>query len=87
MSGKVNELWLLGGVTGVGKTELSLEWAEKNNAEILSCDSVAFYRGLDIGSAKPCKEDLDRVVHHGIDLENFLRSLMLPTFMNMHIRY
>jgi len=68
MSGKVNELWLLGGVTGVGKTELSLEWAEKNNAEILSCDSVAFYRGLDIGSAKPCKEDLDRVVHHGIDL-------------------
>ena len=58
----------MGGVTASGKTELSLEWAERNNAEIISCDSVSFYRGLDIGSAKPDSSEQKRVVHHGLDL-------------------
>ncbi len=68
MARKVEELWILGGVTAAGKTELSLEWAEKNGAEIISCDSVSFYRGLDIGSAKPDSREQKRVVHHGLDL-------------------
>lgn len=68
MANKVEELWLLGGVTSSGKTEVSLDWAEKNNAEILSCDSVSFYRGLDVGSAKPDGTERKRVVHHGLDL-------------------
>ena len=58
----------MGGVTASGKTEISLQWAEKNNAEILSCDSVSFYRGLDVGSAKPDSMDQQRVVHYGLDL-------------------
>jgi tRNA dimethylallyltransferase len=65
---QVEELWILGGVTAAGKTELSLEWAEHNNAEIISCDSVSFYRGLDIGSAKPGLSEQQRVVHHGLNL-------------------
>lgn len=68
MAKKVEELWVLGGVTAAGKTQLSLEWAEKHNAEIISCDSVSFYRGLDIGSAKPSSSEQERVVHHGLDL-------------------
>ena len=64
----VGEIWLLGGVTASGKTDLALSWAENNNAEIISCDSVAFYRGLDLGSAKPTQEEQERVPHHGLDL-------------------
>ena len=59
---------ILTGPTAVGKTEAALSWAEKNNAEILSCDSVCVYRGMDIGSAKPTTEQQQRVRHHGIDL-------------------
>lgn len=64
------KLYVLTGATAVGKTELSLRWAEENNAEILSCDSLLFYRGMDIGTAKPGKAELERVIHHGIDLIN-----------------
>ncbi len=61
-------LRLLTGPTAVGKTEQALRWAETNGAEILSCDSVCVYRGLDIGSAKPTPAERTRVVHHGLDL-------------------
>jgi tRNA dimethylallyltransferase len=52
----------------VGKTELALRWAERHNAEIVSCDSLLFYRGLDIGTAKPTRAELGRVSHHLIDI-------------------
>jgi len=61
-------LYLLTGPTGVGKTALALQWAEANNAEILSCDSLLFYQGMDIGTAKPSREEQMRVLHHGIDV-------------------
>ncbi|MGC4072331.1 MAG: isopentenyl transferase family protein [Nibricoccus sp.] len=57
-------LHVITGPTAVGKTELSLRWAEFNDAEIVSCDSLLFYRGLDIGTAKPTKVELARVRHH-----------------------
>lgn len=62
------DLYLLAGVTAVGKTALALDWAERINAEILSCDSLLFYRGMDVGTAKPTSEELARVPHHGVDL-------------------
>ncbi len=55
------------GPSAVGKTALSLPWAEANNAEILSCDSLLVYRGMDIGTAKPSVGERQRVIHHGID--------------------
>jgi len=61
-------LHVLTGCTAVGKTELALRWAEQNNAEILSCDSLLFYRGMDIGTAKPTRAELVRVPHHLIDI-------------------
>ncbi|MBA4137948.1 MAG: tRNA (adenosine(37)-N6)-dimethylallyltransferase MiaA [Opitutus sp.] len=59
---------VLTGCTAVGKTELALRWAEVNGAEIVSCDSLLFYRGMDIGTAKPTKTELARVPHHLIDV-------------------
>jgi len=61
-------LYCLSGPTAVGKTELALRWAEQFDAEILYCDAVSFYKGMDVGSAKPNKEEQSRVPHHGIDL-------------------
>jgi tRNA dimethylallyltransferase len=61
-------LHVLTGPTAVGKTELSLRWAEVNDAEIVSCDSLLFYRGMDIGTAKPVVAELARVRHHLIDV-------------------
>lgn len=56
------------GPTASGKTSLSLKIAEQFGGEIVSCDSVAVYRELEIGTAKPSKEDRQRVRHHLIDI-------------------
>ncbi|MDR1011061.1 MAG: tRNA (adenosine(37)-N6)-dimethylallyltransferase MiaA [Opitutaceae bacterium] len=61
-------LHVLTGPTAAGKTELALRWAEANGAEIVSCDSLLFYRGMDIGAAKPAPAELARVPHHLIDV-------------------
>jgi tRNA dimethylallyltransferase len=61
-------LYILTGPTAVGKTELALRWAERNRAEIVSCDASLFYRGMDIGTAKPTAEERARVPHHCIDV-------------------
>jgi tRNA dimethylallyltransferase len=61
-------LHVLTGCTAVGKTEWALRWAEANSAEIVSCDSLLFYRGMDVGTAKPTAADRGRVPHHLIDI-------------------
>lgn len=61
-------LHVLTGPTAVGKTELALRWAELHGAEIVSCDSLLFYRGMDIGTAKPTAAERARVPHHLIDV-------------------
>lgn len=61
-------LHVLTGCTAVGKTELALRWAEARGAEIVSCDSLLFYCGADIGTAKPAKAERARVPHHLIDI-------------------
>ncbi|MEO6568351.1 MAG: tRNA (adenosine(37)-N6)-dimethylallyltransferase MiaA [Opitutaceae bacterium] len=61
-------LHLLSGCTAVGKTEWALRWAEANQAEIISCDSLLFYRGMDIGTAKPSAAERARLPHHLVDI-------------------
>jgi tRNA dimethylallyltransferase len=56
------------GPTGSGKTALSLALGERFGGEIVSCDSVAVYRGMDLGTAKPTKEERARLPHHLIDV-------------------
>ena len=59
---------LLLGPTGSGKTALSLALAERFHGEIVSCDSVAVYRGMDLGTAKPTAAERARVPHHLVDV-------------------
>ena len=66
----INELLILVGPTAVGKTDLSLSLAEEINAEIISADSMQIYKGMDIGTAKPTREERARVPHHLIDIEH-----------------
>jgi len=61
-------LLILLGPTAVGKTETALQLAERLGGEIVSADSRTFYRGMDIGTAKPTPEERARVPHHLIDL-------------------
>jgi len=61
-------LVLIVGPTAVGKTEAALRLAERLDAEIVSVDSRLFYRGMDIGTAKPSLEERRRVVHHLVDV-------------------
>lgn len=61
-------LVVIAGPTASGKTALALELAELFQGEIVSCDSVAVYRGMEIGTAKPSFEERARVPHHLIDV-------------------
>jgi tRNA dimethylallyltransferase len=61
-------LLLLLGPTGSGKTALSLALAERFAGEVVSCDSVAVYRGMDLGTAKPSGQERARIPHHLIDI-------------------
>lgn len=63
-----SDLYILTGFTAVGKTRFSLDWAKMNDAEIISCDSLLFYRHMDVGTAKPSKAELREVPHHLIDV-------------------
>jgi tRNA dimethylallyltransferase len=65
---KPRDCWFLTGPTASGKTELGLEFAESLGAEIVSLDSMAVYRGMDIGTAKPSRQQRERVAHHLLDL-------------------
>lgn len=56
------------GPTAVGKTFFSVKLAKKLNGEIISADSVQVYKGLDIGSAKVTKEEMQGIVHYAIDI-------------------
>jgi tRNA dimethylallyltransferase len=59
---------VLTGPTGSGKTALGVELANRLGAEIVSMDSMALYRGMDIGTAKPSSQERQRVPHHLIDV-------------------
>ncbi len=58
------------GPTAVGKTDISVALAKKFNGEIISCDSVQIFKGLNIGSAKITKEEMQGVKHHLIDIKD-----------------
>lgn len=73
-------LVLIIGPTAVGKTEIAIQLAERLNGEIVSADSRLFYRGMDIGTAKPTREERERVPHHLIDIADPDKILSLAVF-------
>lgn len=56
------------GPTGSGKTGISIKIAQAINGEIISADSRAIYKGMDIGTAKPAREEMQDIPHWGLDL-------------------
>ncbi len=73
-------LILIVGPTAVGKTEIAIQLTERINGEIVSADSRLFYRGMDIGTAKPTREEQVHVPHHLIDIANPNEILSLAVF-------
>ena len=57
-------IYIIGGQTASGKTELALEFAQKIGAHIINGDAFQVYRRLDIGTAKASKEEQSLVPHH-----------------------
>jgi tRNA dimethylallyltransferase len=64
----VAELRVICGPTAAGKSALALELAERHGATIISADSRQIYRRFDIGTAKPTRDEQERVPHRGIDV-------------------
>jgi tRNA dimethylallyltransferase len=58
------------GPTAVGKSDLAIKLAKELNGEIISADSMQIYKHMDIGTAKPSKEELESVPHHLIDIKD-----------------
>lgn len=90
----MKNLFIISGCTGVGKTNLSINIAKLINAEILSCDSMLFYKELNIGNAKPTHQQQSMIKHHGLNLItlnntyniNQYQNLALETIKNIHTR-
>lgn len=64
----LSRCWFLCGPTACGKTELSLTLARQVDAEIVALDSMTLYRGMDIGTAKPSRDEQARIPHHLVDV-------------------
>jgi tRNA dimethylallyltransferase len=63
-----DDCWFLSGPTASGKSSLAIPLARRLGAEIVSVDSMAVYRGLDVGTAKPTPEQREAVPHHLLDV-------------------
>ena len=66
----MEDIIVIVGPTGIGKTKLSIELAKRLDAEIINGDSVSIYKKLDIGSAKPTLEEREGIPHHLIDIRD-----------------
>ena len=75
-----NRIIVICGATASGKSELAIKIAEFLNSEIISADSLAVYKKLDIGTAKPSKQDRERVKHHLIDCVDEKKSFSVDEY-------
>ena len=64
----MNNIICIAGPTASGKTALAVELAKELNGEVISCDSMQIYRGMDIGTAKPSPEEMQGIRHHMLDI-------------------
>ncbi len=79
----LNKILAIVGPTASGKTALSVNLAKKYNAEIISCDSMQLYKGMDIGTAKPSVQEMDGVVHHLIDILSIDTPFSVSDYVQM----
>lgn len=74
---------IIAGPTGVGKTAASIEIAKKLNGEIISCDSMQIYKGMDIGTAKVTDQEAEGVPHHLIDVVSPRKNFSVCDYVDM----
>ncbi|GAJ25265.1 tRNA delta(2)-isopentenylpyrophosphate transferase [Liquorilactobacillus sucicola DSM 21376 = JCM 15457] len=75
------KILLIVGPTAVGKTELSIEIAQRFNGAVISGDSMQFYRKLDIGTAKIKKSEMQGITHYMIDIRNVDERFSVADFV------
>ena len=64
----MNRIICIAGPTASGKTALAVELAKALDGEVISCDSMQIYKGMDIGTAKPTREEMQGIPHHMLDV-------------------
>ncbi|MBT2730298.1 tRNA (adenosine(37)-N6)-dimethylallyltransferase MiaA [Bacillus sp. ISL-75] len=74
------KLLVIIGPTAVGKTKLSIEMAKRYNGEIISGDSMQIYRGMDIGTAKIKKDEMEGIPHYLIDIKEPFENFSVAEF-------
>ena len=79
----MNQVIILLGPTGVGKTGLSLLLAKELDTEIISADSMQIYRHMDIGTAKPMPHERINIAHHMIDIVDPWESFSAGRYISM----
>ncbi len=77
------DLIMIVGPTAVGKTKLSIEVAKSLNTEIINGDAMQFYKGLDIGTAKITKEEMQSIPHHLLDILNPEESFSVAAYQQL----
>ena len=81
----MNKLIAIIGPTGIGKTKLAIQLALRFQGEIINADSRQIYRHMEIGTAKPGKEELASVPHHLVDIIEPNREFSLAEYQRLAI--
>jgi len=83
---RATDCWYLTGPTASGKTEVGVALAERIGAEIVSMDSMALYRGMDLGTAKPLARQREAVPHHLVDVLEPHQEYSLARYLEAALR-
>ena len=78
-----NKILVIVGPTASGKTRLAVELAQAHNGEVVSADSMQIYRGMDIGTAKPTREEMGGIPHHMIDVADPGEDFSVARYVEM----
>ena len=79
----MNNILCIAGPTASGKTALAVELAKEFNGEVVSCDSMYVYKGMNIGTAKPTTEEMQGIVHHMIDVAEPWEDFSVSKYCDM----
>ena len=82
----MNKIIVILGPTASGKTDLSIKLAKKYNGEVISADSRQVYKGLDIGSGKITKKEMQGIPHYLLDVANPKRKFTVAQYQKLAIK-
>ncbi|MGE4275835.1 MAG: tRNA (adenosine(37)-N6)-dimethylallyltransferase MiaA [Lawsonibacter sp.] len=80
------KILVINGPTASGKTRLAVDLALRHNGEVVSADSMQVYRRMDIGTAKPTREEMQGVPHHMIDVADPEENFSVARYVDMAAR-